>query len=321
MEHTICIFVGGRANYGRLFSLIDYLQKDFNVIIIGACSLTTIKHQLKHDVKYWIEGDMLSDTPRNRSITISLISLQTGVILSKEKPSLCICHGDRYEVLGFAIAASSHEIPLMHMEAGEISGMYDNKVRSAISSLSDFCMTPTKKSLKNIINKKAYYVGSPIVDYIKSLKPDKPKMSHVLVMYNPTSTEEFNSFMDLVKTIKKAINIIWINPNVDPGNKYIIKSLHEEGIKITKNVELEGFIKLLNDSQFIIGNTSAGIKEAAVLGVPYLLFGTRQTNRETGSNIIHNLSKIPYRIPYDGIFGNGDTSKKVCRIIRNEVLI
>jgi UDP-N-acetylglucosamine 2-epimerase (hydrolysing) len=323
----ICIFVGSRANYGRLYSIIKLLKSTHDIILIGGCTLNNIKSQVEFEINYWVEADLYNDTFDNRNLTMSLIAIQCGSILKNEKPDLCICHGDRFEVLGFAQASSSQEIKLMHLEAGEKSGMYDDKIRYAISSLSDILLAPTirsKNNLKFFTKKLIYNVGSPIVDYIYSLKLEKSSHEKVLVLFNPTNLKDLEKLINIITKLDKKI--VWVNPNIDPGHKEITKRIKTlENIEFIKNVKLPDFINLLNDCRFAIGNSSAGLKEASVLGVPFIMVGTRQKDREFGLNVIKSncldLVSLPLRYHYNGFIGNGDTANRVLEIINEKVVV
>jgi UDP-hydrolysing UDP-N-acetyl-D-glucosamine 2-epimerase len=344
---NVVLFVGSRANYGRLISLIDALNKDqeINVYIIGACTLNKVKHNIGLDL--YIHADMYDcDLPGNRANTIAMVSMATTQWLMSNKMDIAVVHGDRFECLGFAIAVNMNEVPLIHMEAGDITNI-DNEVRWAISQLSQFHMCNCYDSYNRMrmeSNKRynPYNVGSTIVEYIQKGEFKHKELHHVLVLYNPVNENEFEEFIKVIGTLVKDYPDIifkWVNPNIDPGNKKMVEKIKHVwqthlNLDYIPNLELDDYIQSMADSIFMIGNTSSGIKEGYVLGVPYLMYGGRQGNREVFLNTMdfHCISSIletareyldQYRInglsrfPYRGELGKGNTSKDVIDLIKS----
>lgn len=340
---NVVFFIGSRANYGRLISVIEEFKKDkeIEVYIIGACTFNQVSHKLHID--HYISADMYRDVPGNRANTISLVAMNTTAWLMSNKMDYAIVHGDRFECLGFAIAANSNEVPLIHMEAGETTKI-DNDTRWAITALSKIHMCPTFISYSRMSGRNMYEphnVGSPVVDYINDMNFEKTEKKQILILYNPNTMVEFEDFIYIIEHLIIKFfdfNFVWVNPNIDPGNKDMvnkIKHLWQTHINIefVKNLDLDQYLNLLYNSIFMIGNSSSGIKEGHVLGVPYLMYGTRQGARqvfyntesfydkkkilERASDIIRSyISAGLIRYKYDGILGNGDTSKKVLEIVK-----
>jgi UDP-hydrolysing UDP-N-acetyl-D-glucosamine 2-epimerase len=329
-RYSICIFIGSRANLGRLCYLYEYLKNNgqFSVFVVGANTLNKIRHNIHID--FYIDTDMHNDTRPNRATTIGLTSIMVSNWLSSQKIDMCICHGDRYETLGFAIAANMNSIPMLHLEAGEISNV-DNDQRWAISALSQYHGCHTIEAQKNLkFSDRSFLVGNPVVDYIKSLELDKPKESNkVVILYNPSLSKiETSLFMDAIRNLKEQHNFdyVWVNPNIDPGNKYIVKQAKQLGIKFISNLTTEEYLRLLNSACCLIGNTSSGIKEAYILEVPFILYGNRQGDRQVFANTYttNDLSgiireAIDAGVTYMGELGNGDACIKISNLIK-EVL-
>jgi UDP-hydrolysing UDP-N-acetyl-D-glucosamine 2-epimerase len=342
----IGIFVGSRANYGRLKSVILEFKKhqDMEVFILGACTLNQVKHDLEVDM--YIQADMYSTTEANRAITIGLVTMQSANWLTSKKIDVAICHGDRFETIGFALAAKMANVKLAHLEAGEISNV-DNNNRWIISTFADIHLCPTINSVERMADSKfmkynPIFVGSPVVDFIRSKRLTGQKEDLIVIMYNPV---DFGEFLVFTKEIKKLLRtykdfkFIWINPNIDPGNKEILGILKNEiigkfdNLEFQKNLSPDKFISLLNKSIALVGNTSAGIKEAYVLGLKYFLYGYRQGNREIFENTEHAYKDLATKlsiflnaykrngldpIEYRGELGMGDTARNIVSLIREE---
>jgi GDP/UDP-N,N'-diacetylbacillosamine 2-epimerase (hydrolysing) len=341
----IVIFVGSRANHGRLISLIKALEEEFNVYIIGACTLDKVEHSLATNL--YIHADMYDDIPGNKATTISLVAITATTWLMGKGIDLAIVHGDRFECLGFAIAVNANGIPLIHMEAGEITNI-DNDVRWAISALSKYHLCPTVMSTNRMLSPTGlynpYFVGSPIVDYIKQRNFKSKKPHHILILYNPVTNKEFFGFSEYIEDLILAYSntlFKWVNPNIDPGNREIVRKMHQieksyRKLEFLKNLNQDDYLQLITDSIFMTGNTSSGIKEGYVLGVPFLMYGTRQGNREVFANTQSFYTKSSIlkeaksylthykqnsrelelnRVAYKGELGKGNCVKKVIEFI------
>jgi UDP-N-acetylglucosamine 2-epimerase len=130
--------------------------------------------------------------------------------------------------------------------------------------------------------------------------------------------------------LSKDNRIIWVNPNIDPGYKSILKKVHScNNIEFVKDLNTSTFLKVLASCTALIGNTSAGIKEGAFLQVPYILVGDRQVGREVDVNVrridcsmvtilaaINSIASNKYRCYKETIFGYGYASDKAIRIIK-----
>lgn len=343
----VLVFVGSRANFGRLKAVIDeLLLKGISFgIILGSYDLP--QYYQKY-VVFKIDNLLYKDTTFNMVSSMSLVAMSITNYLSNlsRLPKLAIVHGDRFENLGFAIACSYNNIKLLHTEGGETSGNIDNKVRSAITALSDIHCTTSSHSRKSLISSgidksKVYVVGSPAIDEVKKIDFKVCKFfssDYILVLYNPCAKDDFDQFFRAILKISQTNKVIWVNPNIDPGYRAICKQIHaKKQIEFIKGLNPELYYRYMYNCLFMIGNSSSGIKEGAYLGVPYIMVGMRQNNRETTRNVIvrtdsRNYENIVYyaldytkrlfemnksnRIEYDGTFGIGDASEKIVKIVK-----
>ena len=343
----ICFFIGSRANYGRLKMVIhEAISSQCQVDIILASEGTKINNEYKKNVRMTIDGLMYNDTHCNMIFTTGIIAEHVANYFEQpgNRPDVAIVHGDRYECLGFAMAASYMNIPLAHTEGGELTGTIDNKVRLAITALADYHFTPTElayKRLSNIYNinpSRVFFVGSPTIDYIKSLRlemPDDIKDYALVIMHpNTTQKENFDEFIKAIDKLRHKIKIIWISPNTDPGCKGMLKQIHSlKGIQFEKSMPSEKFYTYLWNCNFLLGNSSAGIKEGGFLGIPYLLVGTREDEREHGLNVItipfsseiifrtamkfvENFTRYPR---CTNLWGNGTASEQIINALKEVI--
>jgi UDP-hydrolysing UDP-N-acetyl-D-glucosamine 2-epimerase len=292
----ICVFVGSRANYGRLYALLEAIDSDQELELqIIATYFIPYDECLAQRVVFKIDSLLYYDTPNNSVQNSSMLASHVSNFFeNRGKPDLAVVHGDRFENLGFAVACSYNNIPLLHTEGGEESGNIDNKIRYAISALADIhCVTTEESKMRLAYKEDVFNVGSVALDLVREQKNAILSSSNVysepyiLAMYNPCSEDTFTEFIEAVLELNKRFRVVWINPNIDPGYRDILKQVHKQGIEFIKNLSPQFFLHWLNGCLCLVGNTSAGIKEGAMLGVPYVMVGNRQYNREHDNNIVH----------------------------------
>ncbi|WP_296386329.1 UDP-N-acetylglucosamine 2-epimerase [Winogradskyella sp.] len=226
------------------------------------------------------------------------------------QPDLIVVHGDRVEALAGAIVGSLNNILVAHIEGGEISGTIDELIRHSVSKLSHIHYTSNEEAKKRLmqmgeLEQSIFTIGSPDVDIMFSNDLpalDKVKQyyqidfdSYALAMYHPVTTEidsiedRANQFVDAL--IESDKNYVVIYPNNDLGSKHILKAYEKlqgnSRFKIFPSVRFEYFLTLLKNSAFIIGNSSAGVREAPYYGITTINIGNRQLNRANSSKIIN----------------------------------
>jgi UDP-hydrolysing UDP-N-acetyl-D-glucosamine 2-epimerase len=242
-------------------------------------------------------------------------------IFDQMKPDVVVVLADRYENLPVAICASYMNIPLAHIQGGEITGSIDEKVRHAITKLSDIHFTSTERSKKFVIrmgenDKMVFNTGCPSIDLVKKIKDKLPlnKLSkfgvgsklkkndrYLVVMQHPVTTEIGSTTSQIKETIKAIkivsknfdLKVLWFWPNVDAGNDKISKILRKfrenenpDNLIFIKNLPPKLFIQVLKGCVCMIGNSSSGIREGSFIGVPYVNIGNRQDGREKCKNVI-----------------------------------
>tara|TARA_B100000795_G_scaffold269248_1_gene258074 strand:+ start:639 stop:1808 length:1170 start_codon:yes stop_codon:yes gene_type:complete len=335
----ICVVVNSRANYGRIKSLLTHINsnKKLKLILVVGASATLFrfgevdkvikKDQFKIDEKLFsiVEGDNL--ITMSKSIGLSIIELSN--VIEKQKPDMVIAIADRYENLSVAIAGSYMNIPVAHVQGGETTGSIDEKVRHAITKLSDAHFVSTKRSKKFVINMGemkscVYHTGCPSIDLalLKDYSLEKnffnkngtganfsSSEKYILVLQHPVTTEYKNANFQIDQTIeavekfhaKTKYKVIWLWPNIDAGSDVFSKKIRflkekkTNYIRFVKNFTPENYVRVLKNSSCIVGNSSSGIREASFLGTPTVNIGTRQSDRERAPNVIdvgYNSNKI-----------------------------
>lgn len=314
----ILFLTGTRADYGKMKPLMEVVEKadEFECYLF-----VTGIHTLKEfgDTKTEIFKDKFKNIHvyMNQIIEEPMDLVLANTIngfsryIRELEPDMIIIHGDRVEALAGAISGAINNILVAHIEGGELSGTIDESIRHSISKLAHIHFVSNIDAKNRLIQlgeseKSIFVIGSPDIDII--LK--KPSMSieeiklryeiefeqYGILMYHPVTTE-IDSLRNQIQSLVNAIiesqkNYIVINPNNDYGHKIILEEYKKfDGMKNIKrypSIRFEFFIELLKNAEFIIGNSSSGIHEAPVIGIPSINIGTRQKNRFSHETILNS---------------------------------
>jgi len=313
----IVFLTGTRADFGKLKSLIKITQESdlFEVHIFATGMHMNKMYGLTSDEIYkagfhniypFVNHDKIGHMDRTLAKTIDGFSHY----ISEIEPDLIVVHGDRVEAMAGAIAGSLNNILVTHVEGGEISGTIDELIRHSVSKMSHIHLVTNKKAKKRLIqlgelDSSIFIIGSPDLDLMNS--ENLPSLDvakkyydidfkdYAVAMFHPVTTE----YEDIKKNIKSFVdaliqsdrNYILIYPNNDLGSIEILEEYkrveNNPKIKIFKSLRFEYFLKILKNAQFIIGNSSVGIREAPYYQVPSINIGTRQNNRVQLDSIIY----------------------------------
>lgn len=329
MANKINVVVTARPSWSRVKSLIlSYAElvgpKYISVFLTGPAvsdRYGNIKSQIPPEIEVNAfptlkEGSDLS------SITIS--SLEGGTAACQNwtytKPDAVLVVADRVETLGIALAAASMQIPLIHLQGGEISGSIDDKIRDANSKLADLHLTTNNYTFNNLVAigelpENIRVIGCPSIDILKQqIQSNTPlynkasdyggvggdfktALPYGIIMFHPDtfnvieSEEWVESIYDVVE--KSEINWFWFWPNPDFGSDNLSKILRRKReiarnprVRYIINLTPEKFMDLTIKSKIMIGNSSYGIREASYLGLPVINLGKRQFGRERSQNVL-----------------------------------
>lgn len=362
MIKDILFLTGTRADFGKLKPLMNAVDSEENfrchVFVTGMHLLAkygnTIneihKSGFKNVFTYMnqIDGEDMEEILAN-----TIIGLRR--YLHENKIDLIVVHGDRVEALAGATVGALRNILVAHIEGGEISGTVDELMRHAISKLSHIHFVANEKAenrLKQLGEspESIFEIGSPDVDIM--LSNNLPSFSQVqqrysipfeqygVVMLHPVTTEYHEQqihnakvFVDVL--IESEKNFVVIFPNNDKGSDLILREYDRlkniERIKMFPSIRFEYFLTLLKESLYLVGNSSAGIHEAPIYGIPTINIGSRQKNRFSYESIFdipfdkNELSKIMDRFSKRTRFkpceyyGDGNSSKKFIQKIKNDI--
>lgn len=359
IKKKIVFLTATRADFGKLKPLIGKIENskffECNIFATGMHTLSkygnTIEEIKKERCKNIYAYINQNDTDK-MDIILSNTILGFSHYVSELCPDMIVVHGDRIEALAGAIVGSLNNILVSHIEGGELSGTIDETMRHAITKLSHIhfvANTIAKKRLVQLGENKNHIsvIGSPDIDIMLSNKLptldfakkryDINFNSYALFIYHPVTTELnkienniTNTVNALIKSNKKYIVLF---PNNDMGSNTILKEYKRfednPNFKMFPSMRFEYFLTLLKNSSFIFGNSSAGIREAPIYGVPTINLGTRQQGRTTNKQIININEKEELIIKtIENIgnkkikpvkeFGEGNSCEKFYKILLNK---
>jgi UDP-N-acetylglucosamine 2-epimerase (hydrolysing) len=357
------LFVSGtRADFGKIKPLIQQIKdsEDFSYqIFVTGMHMLSVYGLTVHEIRKAGFDNIYSFINQDSAITSQMdLVLSTTVqglayYVREYKPDLLVVHGDRVESLAGAIVGALNNILVAHIEGGERSGTIDELIRHAITKLSHIHFVSNNEARNRLVQmgeipSSIFAIGSPDIDIMLSdqlptLPAVKEKYSipfqeYYIFIYHPVTTE----LQELAVHIQEAVNAliesrmnyVIIYPNNDVGADIImqgLKSLEENpNIRMIPSMRFEHFLVLLRNARAILGNSSVGIREAPVYGVPTINIGTRQLNRYEYPSIINvdtskkaileALRKLPHSVKPSLHFGKGDSAKSFLKELRNDSL-
>ena len=313
----IAFLTGTRADFGKIKSLIQILenQEDFeaHIFVTGMHMLEEYGYTLIEVERCGFKNiSTFNNHTHEATMDLTLAKTISGfsAFVKTTQPNLIVIHGDRVEALAGAIVGSLNNILVAHIEGGELSGTIDELIRHATSKMSHIHFVANKNA-KNLLKQMGelpesiFTIGSPDIDIMFSnTLPDLETVktyyniqfsNYAVAMFHPVTTE-YNNMEVYAQNFVSALiasnkNYVVIFPNNDLGSKIILKAykqlMQHEKFRVFPSVRFEYFLTLLKNAEFIIGNSSAGIREAPYYGIPTINIGTRQDNRSSLNSIIN----------------------------------
>jgi len=345
---TLFNIVAGMHLLDKHGTTIDEIRNDG--FIVDRCVFTLV------------EGETAETMTKSVGYTIA----EMATLLQNDKPDFMLIHGDRFEVFGAGVAAAMMNIPVVHLQGGEVTGSIDESLRHAITKLAHVHFPSNRLAAENIIRmgeepSTVHEVGCPMVDMLLNLSVSSiqdifldsriqadsdisqydPSKPYLLVMNHPVCSEvdelrvHTQSLINAVARI--GLQIIWLWPNADAGSREIVNAIknnsqlvsNDQTVSFYRSLPTELFLNILKNTACLVGNSSAGIREACYFGTPVVNIGSRQNGRLRTNNIIDvqyeeedSYKAIDQqckngRYPIEQAYGHGDTGKKIADILAN----
>ncbi|MEW6319622.1 MAG: UDP-N-acetylglucosamine 2-epimerase [Acidobacteriota bacterium] len=330
VKRKICVLVTARPSYARIKTALRAIDNhpDLELVLVVAASalleryghaVRSIEHdgfEVKSRVYMVLEGENLVTSAK--STGLGLVELAT--VFDNHQPDVVVTVADRYETLATAVAASYMNIPVAHVQGGEVTGSIDEKVRHAVTKLADLHFVSTELSRQRVIRlgedpRHVHLTGCPSIDLAAKVRANPAldfdpferyggvgervdlSKGFIVVMQHPVTTEYDEARRQIEETLHAVHDAgrptLWFWPNVDAGSDGTSKGIRmfreqhrDANIHLFRNMLPEDFLKLLTNCSCIVGNSSVAIRECSFLGVPAVNIGTRQAGRERGRNVI-----------------------------------
>ena len=329
-KRRICVLVTARPSYSRIRSALRAIQEhpDLELLLVVAASALLERYgnaiqAIEHDgfvprarVFMVLEGENLVTSAKSTGIGLS----ELATVFDNEKPDAVVTVADRYETLATAVAAAYMNIPLVHVQGGEVTGSIDEKVRHAVTKLANLHLVSTRLARERVIKLgeapgSVVLTGCPSIDIAAEVSA-RPELDfdpferyggvgpredlskgYLVVMQHPVTTEYDEARKQVEETLHavkdSSLPVLWFWPNVDAGSDGTSKGIRvfrekekPPNFHFFRNMLPEDFLRLLCRSTAIVGNSSVAIRECSFLGVPAVNIGSRQTGRERGRNVI-----------------------------------
>ncbi len=320
---TIAVVTGSRAEYGYLKPLMNAIQKDAELKLIPLITGTHLLPQfgntreiVKKDFPSSTEIPMplLGDSLKDMALYLSSGIKNFAEFLNLHRPDILVVLGDRSESLAAALAAFYLNIPIAHINGGDVTGTtIDESIRHAISKIAHIHFVHTKNNAERLKKmgeeqKRIFITGSLSLDTILHVSlPSKEEIfrkyhldsekTTLLVVFHPVTTLEdkgsshLENLLSVLETLKEQTVLFY--PNVDAGGdqlRNLIKRYEGRSYLHTfVNLPHEDYLGLLKSVSVLIGNSSSGILEAPSFRIPVVNIGSRQQGRERSINIIDVL--------------------------------
>ena len=324
----LLFFTGARSEWGYSRPILELCKKKkikFNLSVsnthllnnFGYSKSDIIKDGFKIDDEIFMTLDGYNDVTMAKSLAIFGQSFSD--LLNRVRPDWVVLAGDRGETFMASVVSAYMNIPIAHIQAGELSGNIDGQARHAIGKFAHLHFASNIDAAKRLekLGEQKFRIqnlGAPQLDdmqntqkiLIAQKKLEKKfveisRINYALCIFHPV-VEEYQrtkkNYSILHNFLKKHVKFrIWISPNSDSGSNIIKDSfnkLRDSNDLLIDNLPRFEYISLLKNCDFIIGNSSSGIIESASFKKPCINIGRRQKNRFSVRNVV-NVEVINYR--------------------------
>ena len=326
----VCVVITARPSYSRIRSALEALKgrDDIELQAVAAASALldrygSVFEEIERDgfeiaskVYMVLEGEQ----PLTMAKTTGIGMIELATALDNLQPDFVVTIADRHETLATAVAAAYMNIPLVHIQGGEITGSIDEKVRHAVTKLADYHLVSTEQAGARVVRmgeepETVIVTGCPSIDIAAGVL-EAPALDfdpmlkyggvgaevdlsngYLVVLQHSVTTEHELARQHVQETLHAAAEsgmpALWFWPNPDAGSDGTSRGIrafresHNPGnLHFFKNMAPADFLRLIYHSSCLVGNSSAGIRECSFLGVPVVNVGGRQAGRDRGQNVV-----------------------------------
>lgn len=352
---------GTRADFGLMRSTLLRIASTPNVqlqVVATGMHLSPM-HGLTLDELFAAGLDVLAQIPidvttrTGASMADGIAACLAGLtqVLASHPVDGLILLGDRGEMLAGAIAALHLGINCIHIHGGERSGTVDEPVRHAISKLSTYHLVATAAARERLLRmgelpERIHVVGAPGIDGLKEMGETPrdaclrklglaPQARFVLAVFHPVVQQAAMAVTHtraLLSSLHRlGLPVVWMEPNSDAGSAEILRALDQAqwpaGSRRFVHLGRADFAAAMRHCELMVGNSSAGIIEAATFGTPVLNVGSRQRLRDHGPNVLDvapdqasleaglQTLLVHGRWPCDNAWGDGKAGERIASLV------
>lgn len=357
MTKHIIFVTGTRADFGKLEPLaVAARDAGFRVSffvtgmhLMERYGLTKIEVHRLAGVDVFDYINQRADDPQDLVLSKTILGFSDFVC--EHKPDLVVIHGDRVEALACALVCATNYIRCAHVEGGEVSGTIDEIFRHCNTKLAacHFVSSERARARVQALGEPAdtvFVIGSPELDTHRQPsgvtiaqvreRYDIPFDDFGIVVFHPV-TSEADTIGAQARALFQALqasgrNFVVIAPNNDPGSRDIfavLDALPKDRFRIIPSMRFAYFSELMKNAAAMIGNSSAGVREAPFVGLPSLNVGTRQNNRSDAASIttvdafdadtIAGFLNTSWgrRFDTDAAFGQGNSAARFVAVLQD----
>ncbi|MCS7033331.1 MAG: UDP-N-acetylglucosamine 2-epimerase [Phycisphaerae bacterium] len=319
-RRRICFVTGTRAEFGlmqtTLEAIRDHPKLQLQIVVTG----------MHHDARRGRTARRIADsgwkidrsipwraaaTPVARASETGRLTMRLARAFAELRTELVLVVGDRVEALAGATAGHLCDLAVAHVHGGDRAlGQADDSLRHAITKLAHVHFPATHASARRILRLgedrwRVHVVGAPGIDGIRRLAAPSDAVrdafslprsaDFALLVLHPVAADAAAEARRAQVVLEAVLQGPWdrvflIYPNNDPGAEGIIRvwrSCLDRRVIVLPDLDRRLFLGLLRDAKVLVGNSSAGIIEAASFGLPVIDIGPRQLGREHGRNVVH----------------------------------
>lgn len=313
MARKLHFVTGTRADFGKLEPLATAardagMEVSFFVTgmhMLARYGLTKLEVHRLADVAVHEFLNQRPGDPQDMILAKTIVGFSDHVV--EHRPDLVVIHGDRVEALACALVAGTNYVRSAHIEGGEVSGTIDEIFRHCNSKIAAHHFVSSEEAAARVMRlgeaaQNISVIGSPELDFHASpsgvtlaevrARYDIPWDQFGIVVFHPVTSEADTmggQAADLFGALEASGKpFVLIAPNNDPGSEAIFKvieALPKDRFRLIPSMRFAHFSEAMKNAACMIGNSSAGVREAPFLGLPSLDIGTRQANRALSASV------------------------------------
>jgi UDP-hydrolysing UDP-N-acetyl-D-glucosamine 2-epimerase len=330
MSTIVAAVVTSRSQYARVKTALQALtgddRIDFHLIVSGGAlvhrfgDLSDIISEAGMEIDRKIHTLLEAGEPVAQAKTTGMGLVEYATAFEELDPDVMLTSGDRHETMASTLAASYLNIPVVHLEGGEITGSIDDKVRHATTKMADYHFVSTERS-KEVVSQlgepadRIYRTGCPSIELAEQIVQEERSeydpqteyggvgdtvdvsQDYIVIQYHPLPTEyesNYDKTQELIAAYDQLyVQAFWFWPNMDAGTDQVSKAIREyreqqdpDGVRFFISLDPHDYLTLVKNAACMLGNSSVGIRECSYFGIPAVNIGERQQSRERGPNVL-----------------------------------